>query len=94
MRACDDAFREQLEAKEAAHQAHFKQLEAHKQKEVELANRKVSKIWSCWEWVGEGWLGRGGGVVGEGGRGGWGEGGGVGRGGRGGGEGIEVELII
>jgi len=44
VRACDDAFREQLEAKEAAHQAHFSRLEAQKLKDVEIAERKVSSV--------------------------------------------------
>ena len=44
MRACDDAFREQLEAKEAAHQAHFSRLEAQMQKDVDLAETKVTAV--------------------------------------------------
>ena len=48
VKVCDDAFREQLEAKEAAHHAHFSRLAVQKQKEVDLANEKVhSKIFCC-----------------------------------------------
>ncbi len=41
LRACDDAFREQLEAKEKAYHDNLTRLAAEKDKEIDLANQKV-----------------------------------------------------
>lgn len=39
---CDDAFREQLEAKERVYHSNLGRLAAEKDKEIDLANQKVS----------------------------------------------------
>lgn len=41
LKSCDDAFREQLEAKQRAHDSHVIQLTREKNQEVEQANQKV-----------------------------------------------------
>lgn len=44
MKVCDDGFREQLEAKDAAHHDSLRTLAAEKQKQVDLANHEVIEM--------------------------------------------------
>lgn len=44
LKACDDAFREQLEAKERGYDQNLKRVVAEKDKEIELASQKVSFV--------------------------------------------------
>lgn len=42
LKACDDAFRKQLEQERRAHEQHIQTLNNEKQKEIEQANARVS----------------------------------------------------
>ena len=44
MRLCDDAFREQLEAKQRSHDKHVTALMEQKNSELEQANQRVSVL--------------------------------------------------
>ena len=41
LKSCDDAFREQLEAKQRSHDSHMTQLMKQKNQEIEQANQRV-----------------------------------------------------
>lgn len=41
LKVCDDAFREQLEAKEKVYHSNLRRLATQKDKEIDLANQKV-----------------------------------------------------
>lgn len=48
LRSCDDAFRQQLEAKERSNDEAIHQLRQERQAEVDLANRKVNCFAALW----------------------------------------------
>lgn len=52
LKSCDDAFREQLEAKEKVYDTNLRRLAAEKDREIDLANQKVRLISSAiWELI-------------------------------------------
>ena len=46
LRSMDDAFRKQMDSKEANHAAELERLKQQKQEEIDLANQKVSNVQS------------------------------------------------
>ena len=44
LKSCDDAFREQLEAKQRSHDSHMTRLMKQKHQEIEQANQRVGLV--------------------------------------------------
>ena len=44
LKSCDDAFREQLEAKQRSHDSHMTKILAEKEQEIQQANQKVYEL--------------------------------------------------